>query len=268
MYFPNVLINYGKGYLEIMKRNENILVFAAHPDDEGSVWATLYKYFEYGATISIVWMTNGDKTVAPVGKFVHFLIPLIKSLYSKRIRKELSTIIASIRKKEAIKVAKIIKAKSIFLRFEDSKVPTINNKDVVLKITNLIRKIKPTVILTHWFREMHPDHKNTSAIILKSFFLSNNSNYKTKYLSHKVRILGFWDERGRGYKPNFYLNVTNQIDRIKEWGKFYKSQAFRIVGRFAKFKARKNSKNTPYNYVETFKIIGVNNFKKFGELFP
>ncbi|NVM04916.1 MAG: PIG-L family deacetylase [Candidatus Helarchaeota archaeon] len=251
-----------------MLKNEKILVFAAHPDDEGSVWATLYKYFENGAIISIVWMTNGDKTVAPVGKFVHFLIPLIKSIYSKSTRKELSQRIAVIRKDEALKVANIINAKPTFLEYKDTKVPNIKNNEAILKITELIRKIKPTIILTHWFREMHPDHKNTSALILKSFFLSNDANFITKYTPHKVRILGFWDERGKGYKPNFHLNVTNQIKRIKEWGKIYKSQAFRIVGRFAKFKARKNSKNTPYNYVEAFKIIGVNKFPKYGEFFP
>ncbi|MFX0133615.1 MAG: PIG-L deacetylase family protein [Candidatus Hodarchaeota archaeon] len=251
-----------------MKKKENILVFSAHPDDEGSVWATLYKYFEHYANISIVWMTNGDKTVAPIGKYVHYLIPLVKSLYSKKNRKELSTRIALIRKNEAINVAKIINAKPIFLGYEDTKAPTIKNMDAVSKITELIRGLKPTIILTHWFHEMHPDHKNTSALILKSFFLSNDSNYKTKYPPHKVRILGFWDERGREYKPNFYLNVTNQIDRIKEWGKFYESQAFRIVGRFAKFKARKNSKTTPYYYVEAFKIIGTKIFQKYGEFFP
>ena len=251
-----------------MLKNENILVFAAHPDDEGSVWATLYKYFENGAKISIVWMTNGDKTVAPVGKFVHFLVPLIKSIYSESIRKDLSLRIALIRKKEAHKVAKIINARPIFLEFEDSKVPNIKNNDATLRITELIRKLKPTIILTHWFREIHPDHKNTSALITKSCLLSNDSNFITKYPKYRVRILGFWDEPGRGFKPNFYLNVTNQINKIKEWGKFYKSQAFRIVGRLAKFKARKNSKNTPYNYVEAFKIIGVKNFKKYGEFFP
>ncbi|MHA1298603.1 MAG: PIG-L deacetylase family protein [Candidatus Helarchaeota archaeon] len=251
-----------------MSNKEHILVFAAHPDDEGSVWGTLYKYFRNGAKISIVWMTYGDRTLAPLGKFVHFLIPLIQSLYSKRIKDELSQRIALIRKKEALRVAKLINANPIFLEFKDMKIPPLKNKEAILTITDLIRNLKPTIILTHWFQEMHQDHKNTSALVIKSFLLSGDSNYKSKNPPHKVRILGFWDERGRNYKPNFFLNVTNQIDKVKKWGKFYKSQAFRIVGRFVKFKARKFSKNTPYNYVERFRIIGIKGFNRFGDFFP
>ncbi|MHA1380925.1 MAG: PIG-L deacetylase family protein [Candidatus Helarchaeota archaeon] len=251
-----------------MVKRENILVFPAHPDDEGSAWATLYKYFEYGSKISIAWMTNGDRTLAPIGKYVNFLIPIIESFYSKKAGAELSKRIALIRKKEALKVAQKINATPYFLEFKDTKVPSIENKDAIFNITDLIRMLKPSIILTHWFQEMHRDHKNTSALVLKSYLLSNDTKYITNHPPHKVRFLGFWDERGKNFEPNFYINVSNQIDRIKEWGKLYESQAFRIVGRFAKFKARKNSKNTPYNFVERFRIVGIKNTKNYGEFFP
>jgi len=176
--------------------------------------------------------------------------------------------IAKIRKEEANLVADLIKADRIFLDFQDRNIPTINNNSIVFKLVDLIRKLKPTIILTHWYQESHKDHINTSKLILKSFNLSNSMDYKTKHYPHKVRILGFWNERGRKLRPNFYLNVSNQVKQIKIWGKCYKSQSFRLVGRFAKYRYRFNSLRTPYYFVEGFNIFGMENQKIFGEFFP
>ena len=252
-----------------MKQIEHIAVFAAHPDDEGSAWATLYKYYEKGYKISIVWMTYGDKFVAPIGKnFVHYLPLLIKAMYSKKTRVALSRRIKIIRKAESLKAAKLINASPYFLGFNDTKVPELTDLEAIQKITNFIREIKPSIILTHFFREGHKDHKKTSALVSKATLLSSNPDFKTHYHPHKVRIFGFWNERGRGFNPNFFLNVTNQIDRIKDWGNCYESQGFRIVGRFAKLIARINSRKTPYTHVETYRIFGKKHFKAFGEFFP
>ncbi|MHA1649991.1 MAG: PIG-L deacetylase family protein [Candidatus Helarchaeota archaeon] len=251
-----------------MKGLEHLAIFAAHPDDEGAVWAILCKYSEYGNRISIIWMTYGDRFIAPVGKYVHYLPLLIKAIYKENIRERLSRRIKSIRKKEALKAANLIKATPYFLEFKDTKIPDPINFEAVQKITNLIRKIRPSIILTHFFREGHRDHRNTSALITKAYLLSKDENYKLQYPPHQARIFGFWSERGRGFKPNFYLNVTNQINKISEWGKCYESQRFRIVGRFAKFIAKYNGRRTPYSYVEKYRIFGTKISKNFGEFFP
>lgn len=251
-----------------MKDQEHVVAFAAHPDDEGAAWATLYKYFENKAKVSIVWSTYGDKFIAPVGKFVNYLPLLIEAFYSKKTRMKLSYRITSIRKPEAINAANLIKANPYFLEFEDQRVPTIYDEDALRKVTDLIRELKPTIVLTHWFREAHQDHKNTSALVFKSYRLSNDPDFVTNHPPHKVRIFGFWNERGKGYRPNLYLNVTNQIDKIKTWGKCHESQTFRIVGRFAKFIARRNAKKTPYRYVEAFKIYPKPRREQFREFFP
>ena len=204
-----------------MKGQDHIAVFAAHPDDEGSAWATLYKYFEYENQISIIWSTFGDRAIAPIGKFAHYLPSLIKPMFSESTREKLSRRIKLIRKKEALNAAKLINANPYLLEFKDTEVPGPANQEAVQKVTNLIREIQPSIILTHFFREGHRDHKQTSALVLKSFLLSNKEDYKTQYPPHKVRLFGYWNERGRGFKPNFYLNVVNQIDRVKPWGKCY-----------------------------------------------
>ncbi len=251
-----------------MRRKEHIAVFAAHPDDEGSAWATLSKYSKYGNKISIIWMTHGGAFIAPLGKYAHYLPYLIKSRYSEETKRKLSHRIKSIRKREAERAAKLIGAETYFLGFKDTGVPTITDLSAIRIITNLIRKIKPTIILTHFFREGHIDHRHTSALVMKSTLISRKKDYLTEFSSHRVRIFGFWNERGRAFKPNFYLNVQNQIKSLKLWGNCYKSQSFRIVGRFAEFLAKWNSRKTPYSYVEAYQIFGGSKRKNFGEFFP
>ena len=252
-----------------MKKKEHILLFPAHPDDEGAAWATILKYHESGAKISIAWMTYGDRAIAPIGKYVNFLVPIVKSFLSKQEREKLSKYVTIIRKKEALQAAKLINASPFFLGFKDTQVPTVTNKSAVLKIIDLIRKLKPTIILTHWFNEIHTDHKNTAKLIYTAYKYSADPKYKTNFPPHIVRIMGFWDERGgRDYHPNYFINVQNQINQIKKWGKIYKSQAFRIVGRFPNIKARNRGKNTPFHYAEAFKIIGIKRKQTYGEFFP
>ncbi|MHA1753473.1 MAG: PIG-L deacetylase family protein [Candidatus Helarchaeota archaeon] len=247
---------------------EHIAVFAAHPDDEGSVWGTLQKYYEFGSKISLIWMTCGDKFIASVKKYVNYLPLLIKSFYSKKIQEKLSIRISEIRKKEAIMVANLINATPYFLEFKDTEIPSFKDKIALKKIVGLIRKIKPTIILTHWNNELHKDHKNTSNLITKSYFLSDNPNIITDHAPYKPRILAFWDERGKNFKPNFFLNVSDQISYIKKWGKYYNSQSFRIVGRFVKFRYSINAKKTPYSYAEAYYIYNKKSGKSFGQFFP
>ncbi|MHA1276656.1 MAG: PIG-L deacetylase family protein [Candidatus Helarchaeota archaeon] len=251
-----------------MNCKEHIVVFAAHPDDEGSAWATLYKYYFYRNRISIIWLTYGDKFIAPIGKFAHYLPDLIAAIYSKPARRVLAQQIVAIRKQEALKAAKIIRAKTYFLDFKDTRVPNYTDMNAVWKVTNLIRKIKPSIILTHFFREGHRDHKNTSALITKSVLLAQNKSYETDLPPHKVRIFGYWNERGHGFRPNFYINVERQIDQVKAWGACYESQRFRVVGRFAKLLARFNGRKTPYIYVEKFWIVNKKLVQNYGEFFP
>ncbi|MHA1784614.1 MAG: PIG-L deacetylase family protein [Candidatus Helarchaeota archaeon] len=251
-----------------MNKDEHVAIFAAHPDDEGAAWATIYKYYEENAKISLIWATLGEKAMVPLGRYANHLVLFIKSIFSKKSKEELILRIKNIRKSEALKVAELINAETFFLRFKDQGIPAVSNKKALRKVVNLIRKIKPTIILTHWLNEPHKDHKNISRILLKAYYLARNPKYKSKYSSHEVRIFGFWNERGFGFKPNYKINISKQIDKMKEWGKIYVSQAFRIVGRFSKIKARINSKNTPYNHVEVFKIINYNKSNKYGEYFP
>jgi LmbE family N-acetylglucosaminyl deacetylase len=251
-----------------MEGRDHVAVFAAHPDDEGAAWATLEKYHRYKNEVSIIWLTTGGRFIAPLRKYAHYLPLLVKAAYSKKIREKLERRIITIRKREALNAAKILKATPYFLEFKDTGIPDHNDLATVRQVTNLIRKIRPTIILTHFFREGHRDHKNTSALVSRSVLLAKDKEFRTEYPPHKVRVLGYWNERGRGFKANFHINVEHEIDEVKKWGRKYISQGFRIVGRLAKVIARFNSRKTPYSYVENYWIFGRKLIKNYGEFFP
>lgn len=133
----------------------NLLAILAHPDDEAySVGGTLLKYARQGVTVHIVIATDGAEGS-------------IDPSYGN-----IDGSIVDIRKKEMEASAKIIGANLSWLNYRDSGMqgdPANQNpnalinadkKVVIEKIANLIKDIRPQVIITHdenggYF---HPDH--------------------------------------------------------------------------------------------------------------
>ena len=156
-------------------------------------------------------MTYGDKFIATICNYSIYLPNILKSLIFKKYKIEKSKIITKMWKKEALNVAKILNATPYFLGFEDTKVPNFNNRIALIKLINFIRTIRLTIIFTHWYNEFHSDHKNTSNLIIMSHILSDNPKIKTNSLLYKAKLLVFWDERGKNFKPNYFLDVSNYI---------------------------------------------------------
>ncbi|MHA1271284.1 MAG: PIG-L deacetylase family protein [Candidatus Helarchaeota archaeon] len=249
-------------------KKEHIVAIAAHPDDEGSAWATLSKYSRFGAKVSIIWMTLGDRFIAPIKQYSHLLSIFIKSFFSKKSRHRLSKIISNIRRQEALKAARLINATPYFLHFKDSCIPNFNDKTALIRIIDLLRSIRPTIILTHWFRAPHSDHRATSYLITRSFLLANDPKFKTANPPSSIRLLLFWLEHTPFFHPNFFINATNFIHYFKNWNKLYSSQSTKLVGRFIKFKYRLFAKKTPYDFVEPFIVYNKKLSQYFGDYFP
>ena len=51
----------------------NLLVFAAHPDDEGAMFGTITKYARLSKKVVIVWATKGERWIMPIREFKPFL---------------------------------------------------------------------------------------------------------------------------------------------------------------------------------------------------
>ncbi|MHA1293246.1 MAG: PIG-L deacetylase family protein [Promethearchaeota archaeon] len=245
------------------------MAFAAHPDDEGAMLGTLAKYFYLNSEVIIVWATLGERWLTPLGKYSPFLHWLLFSKKDSNIKEQLYRIIGKIRNKEVHEVLSLTKFKGEFLGFIDGAVPSPSNVMALKKIIELIRTYKPRIVITHHYRELHPDHQNLSNLVYQAFYFSGNKSIKTIHKPFNPEILAWWDERGLGFKPNCYLNVNDSIKIFKDWKKIYKSQTTRIVGQIPIIKARLRAIGTPYRLVECFQIVNFKlNHKYYGELFP
>jgi len=247
----------------------SILAFAAHPDDEGAMLGTLYKYSRLNRKVAIVWATKGERWLTPLGKYSPFLHWLIFAKKDPQVKEKLYDIIANIRIREINKVLSLINAEGVFLDFVDGSVPPPSDKAALLKVVEVIRKYKPRVIITHHYNEVHPDHQNLSNLVFQSFYLAGRDTIKTLSPPFNPEILAWWDERGIGFKPNCFINVNDSIIIFSEWKKIYKSQATRIVGQIPIIKARLRAIKTPSKLVECFEIVNQKEQKTwYGEFFP
>ncbi len=130
---------------------KRLLVFTAHPDDEGLAAGTMYANHKAGGETFLVCATYGEK-----GK--------------SNLKRHLSdAALARVRKKELLKAAKVLRInKVIFFGLPDTKVRE-NAKALYKKGLALVQKIKPDYILSfgpegisaHW------DHITVGRIALK-----------------------------------------------------------------------------------------------------
>jgi LmbE family N-acetylglucosaminyl deacetylase len=131
------------------------MVFAAHPDDDVIGCGGSLAKHAHEHTTTIVYLTSGD-----AGSME----------YSKRALTE-------IREEEAKKAASILGIKDlIFLRNPDGFLQC--DKENSLKLANIIREKKPTIIYTHASRDLHPDHRTAFELTKRALFLAGASSFQ------------------------------------------------------------------------------------------
>ena len=153
------------------------LVISPHPDDEVlGAGGTLFKR-KQNTKNSLYWiiMTGMSET--------DFSLKQIKT-----------------RKNEIKKIEKIFNFKKVFnLNYKAGKLDTIPKKELVEKISSIIKKIKPQEIFIPSFSDVHSDHKVTSEIIstcTKNF----RFNFIKRILAYEVLS-----------ETNFNLNRRNKF---------------------------------------------------------
>lgn len=136
--------------------NSSILAIVAHPDDAEFLCAgTLALFHQIGWDVHMATMTAGD-------------------CGSKELKKEQ---ISEIRKNEAAKSASLLGATYDCLDFEDLFI--IYDKPSIIKVTSLIRKIQPGIVIA-----MSPDcymldHEITSQLVQSACFGGGLANVST-----------------------------------------------------------------------------------------
>src|SRR5258708_2901587 len=150
----------------------------AHPDDaEILAGGTLALLAAAGHHVTIVSMTAGD-----CGSGTHSA-------------REISTI----RQREAAAAAKLIGADYQCAKFRDMAI--FNADDSRRRVTELIRKNRPDIVLTASPVDYHCDHEATSILVRDACFAASPPNYVTNAKDpapalHSIRHLYFVDSIG------------------------------------------------------------------------
>ena len=170
-----------------------VLAIGCHPDDlEIACGGTLRKYVEQGAQVHMCHVANGNQG--------HVVIEPDE--------------LRLIRTKEAEAAGAIIGAKQVInLDVPDMEV---NSHDLRIMdaMADVVRSVRPDVIITHNPDDYMLDHKETSIIATNGSFCSGLSHRPRQFEPFNSFIPTFFMDTlaGVDFQPTHYVDITNQID--------------------------------------------------------
>lgn len=171
----------------------NVLAVGCHPDDlEISCGGTLARYAGAGHDVFLCHVANGDKGHAVI-------LP-------EELRR--------MRHAEAEASGKVLGAREII----DLDVPDLEvdskNESAVKKLTDVIRRVKPDVIITHNPDDYMRDHMEVSRLVFNASFSSSVPHYFTGHDAYgKIVPLYYMDTlAGMGFLPTEYVDITRTVD--------------------------------------------------------
>jgi LmbE family N-acetylglucosaminyl deacetylase len=140
----------------LMAKRLNVLALFAHPDDAEFLCAgTLVLLADRGATIHIATLTAGDcgSTTLPASK------------------------ISALRRREAARAARMIGAQYHCLKSKDLLI--FYDRPHLKKVMELIRRTRPSLVLTHSPSDYMIDHETVSRLCQTACFGAMAPNFKT-----------------------------------------------------------------------------------------
>ncbi len=117
---------------------------------------------------------------------------------------------------EAKKSAEIMGAESIVLSHKDAELQ--NNDEVKYEVCDLIRSLKPDILITHWHGSFHKDHRNCSHIANEGAFYAALPAIKRRLPAHQIKLLYFaenWEDP-YDYKPDIWIDISPVYDQWLE----------------------------------------------------
>jgi len=183
----------------------NVLAIGCHPDDlEIACGGTLRKYADRGANVYEAHVANGN-----LGHVV---------IMPDELR--------AIRTKEAEEAGKVLGAKQVFNIDVGDLCVDSHNQDVIDAVGDVVRFVKPDVIITHNPEDYMQDHVETSHIATNGSFCSGLEHRPKKYDAFSSFIPVYFMDTlaGVNFQPVLYVDITEQIDKKMEALNCHESQ--------------------------------------------
>jgi len=180
-----------------MAEQKKILAVGAHAGDmEVSCGAVLRKHARAGDTVTLLHLTlgeGGNPAVSP-------------AKYGEQKRRE------------ATAVAAAIGGDVMFGPYCDGELPDTN--ETRRYVAEVIRKVRPTHIITHWRSSIHPDHATTHRVVMDAVLLASLEAVVTEHPRHRgVQAIYFaenWEDP-EGFTPYVFVDVTDELESWRKW---------------------------------------------------
>lgn len=177
------------------KREEtkgHILVIGAHAGDaELMAGGVVAMYTQMGYKATLLHMTLGEK-----------------GHRSKSPREY-----AEQKREEALAAARILGAQVRFMPYRDAELPL--NDEVKYQLCDIIRELKPDLIVTHWKGSMHKDHENTYYIVNDAIFYAALPSIERSLPAHGCWRLYFaenWEDP-YDFEIDTYVDFSPAYDK-------------------------------------------------------
>ncbi len=167
--------------------SKNILIIAAHPDDEVlGCGATMARHTHHGDNVGVVFVSDG--------------VGARNSDFENNLKK---------RKESALKALKILGADCLsFLDFPDNRLDTIPFLDIVQPLEDIINAFNPSIVYTHHYGDLNIDHAIVHRAIMTACRPLPHTPIEEIY-SYEVVSSTEWGLQGAYFQPNRFVDVSD-----------------------------------------------------------
>ena len=191
-----------------MNDKSNILVVAAHPDDE---------VLGCGGTIKRLSSEGHNVYTAILGEGITSRDGLNKDEKESKVEQL----------KEAAKEAgRLLGTEETFMyNLPDNRFDTVPILEIVKRIESLITKIRPEIIYTHSGSDLNIDHQLTFRAVLTAARPVPGSSVKTIYVFETLSSTEWsFGHISPAFCPDTFINIENQLDAKINALRLYKTE--------------------------------------------
>jgi LmbE family N-acetylglucosaminyl deacetylase len=174
--------------------SSNVLVVAAHPDDEVlGCGGTIARHVSEGDRVEVVFFTDGVGSRHPAENSGSEAEQLVRSDSARRAADILGI------------------AAPVCFGFPDNRLDAIDLLDLVKAVENVGRRFQPSIVYTHWAGDLNVDHRLVYQSVITAFRPMADTSV-TKILCFEIPSSTEWGDKS--VTPAFQPNLFVAIDRF------------------------------------------------------
>lgn len=189
------------------KKNNNVLVVAAHPDDEMlGCGAAMAKHAAQGDRVRILILGSG--------------ITARKDVTAASRRKLLNAL-----RQSAERACRAVGAEQLIVKdFPDNKFDSVPLLDIVQTIEEVVGEFRPNVVYTHHSLDVNIDHQRVAGA-MQAVARPMRGSSIDRILAFEVASATEWNFfRAPRFSPNVFVDVSGCIDKKMDAMKCYGSE--------------------------------------------